>query len=161
MKKTFSALPILIFIFYFVFTLFVLAQETEKESILFAAESFFKSLKEKNFSETWKLLSIKSKNTIAEDVYNRLKGKVLKEKIYEDFEKVGPLAQAYWDGFLSTFNPDLVLEHCKWEFGKINRDKAEIILIYEKSENPAILQMFKEAGMWKVGLVETFWTRKK
>jgi len=106
-------------------------------------------------------LSRKSKNTIVEEVHKSLKGKIPKEKIYEDFEKVGPLAQAYWNGFLSTFNPDLVLEHCKWEFGKINRDKAEIILTYEKSKNPAILQMFKEEGRWRVGLVETFWTRKK
>jgi len=161
MKQFFITLFLVLLIFFPSFVIFGSSQEQEKEAILLTAESFFKSLKEKNFSETWKLLSRKSKNTITEEVYNNLKGKVSKEKIYEDFEKVGPLAQAYWNGFLSTFNPDLVLEHCKWEFGKINRDKAEIILTYEKSKNPAILQMFKEAGMWRVGLVETFWTRKK
>ena len=54
------------------------------------------------------------------------------------------------------FNPDFVLEESKWEMGKIEKDKAEIIIRYRKSEGPATLKMFKEEGKWVVGLEETF-----
>jgi len=33
---------------------------------------------------------------------------------------------------------------------------AEIVIKYKKSENPFHLKMYKEDGIWKVGLVETF-----
>jgi hypothetical protein len=44
--------------------------------------------------------------------------------------------------------------------GEIEKDKAEIILQYRKSEKPAILKMFKEDNEWKVGLDESFGARK-
>jgi len=47
-----------------------------------------------------------------------------------------------------------------WEIGFIKENKAEIIIKQKKSEEPARLKLFKENNKWKVGLVETFWTRK-
>ncbi len=45
--------------------------------------------------------------------------------------------------------------------GHIRPDSAELLITHKRSQKPARLQMFKENGTWKVGLVETFWTRKK
>jgi hypothetical protein len=44
--------------------------------------------------------------------------------------------------------------------GFLRKDKAEIIITYNKSRRPATLKMHKEKNTWKVGLVETFWPRK-
>ncbi|MCX5811694.1 MAG: hypothetical protein NT178_04015 [Proteobacteria bacterium] len=85
----------------------------------------------------------------------------LRENINNDFNIGGTLSKEYWKSFLENFNPDTVLEQSKWDTGTFEKDKGEIIIKYKKAENPAILLMFKENGMWKVGFVETFWTRKK
>ncbi len=149
---------ILFFIFVFV-NVSVYAEDHVVDNILTSAESLFKSMKEKNYTQIWELLTTKSKNTIVEDVYKKDKEKISKKEIYKDFDTGGPIAQAYWDGFIANFNPDTVLEHSRWKMGPIKSDRAEIIIIYKKSENPADLKMFKEDGSWKVGLVETFWSR--
>jgi hypothetical protein len=44
--------------------------------------------------------------------------------------------------------------------GKINKDTAEIYVQNKKSELPAILKMFKEDDVWKLGLEESFGARK-
>jgi hypothetical protein len=143
--------------------------EAQLNALLVPAECFFKSLKDKNFTKTWSLLSRKSQDTIVDDVFKEIiKNKssqqtaedFTKEQIMADFEAVRPLSTAYWNNFLNYFNPDLVLSQSKWEIGKIKKDKAEISIQYKKSDNPAMLQMIMENGAWKVGLVETFWTRK-
>jgi hypothetical protein len=38
-------------------------------------------------------------------------------------------------------------------------DRAEILLTHHGATHPATLKMFREDGAWKVGLVETFWSR--
>jgi hypothetical protein len=58
--------------------------------------------------------------------------------------------------YLEVFDPDYVLERGKWTMGKIEKEKAEIIIRYKKSERPAVLKIFKEDGILKVGLEETF-----
>jgi len=54
----------------------------------------------------------------------------------------------------------MILENSRWEIAFIKEDKAEIIITYKKSAEPARLKIFREDNTWKIGLVETFWTRK-
>jgi hypothetical protein len=120
-------------------------------------------MKEKNYPEVWRFLTAKTKAIIIDDVYDeavKLSGEYSKEKISSDLVTGGPIAKAYWDSYLSIFNPDIVLEHSTWKINALKKEYAEINIHYKKSENPAILQMFKEDGIWKVGLEETFRTRK-
>jgi len=81
------------------------------------------------------------------------------EAVRGDFIAGGPIARDYWDAFLSRFDPDAALEHSRWEIGSVGKDRAEILLTHQGAEHPAVLKMFLEAGGWKAGLVETFWSR--
>ena len=154
----------------------VYAQSTgdQLNAVLTPAESFFKSLKVKDYTKIWTLLSQKSQETIVDDVFKEiLKNKASqsnaveysKERLLADFTTGGLNSREYWNSFLENFiasfgDPDLVLDQSKWDIGTVKKDKAEISIQYKKSENPALLKMFKENNAWKVGLVETFWTRK-
>jgi len=44
--------------------------------------------------------------------------------------------------------------------GPVRNDRAEIVLRHKKSEHDARIQMFREEGVWKIGLKETFSTRE-
>ena len=81
------------------------------------------------------------------------------EAVRRDFVAGGPIAHDYWDAFLRRFDPDIALEHSRWEIGSVGKDRAEILLTHHGADHPATLKMFLEDGGWKVGLVETFWTR--
>jgi hypothetical protein len=81
------------------------------------------------------------------------------EAVRSDFVAGGPIARDYWDAFLRRFDPDTALEHSRWEIGSVGKDRAEILLTHHGAERPAVLKMFLEAGGWKAGLVETFWSR--
>ncbi len=83
-----------------------------------------------------------------------------KARIATDFSMGGIIARSYWNGFLDNFDPAMVLEESRWEMGKIKGKQAEIIITYQSAERPAILRMYKEDDRWKVGLVETFWSRR-
>ena len=143
--------------------------EAQINAILFPAESFFKSLKEKNYSKTWISLSQKSQNTIIDDISKEiLKNQssqtptvgYSKEQINADLETGGSISKLYWNSYVQYFNPDMALEQSAWNIGFIKNDNAEITIQYKKSDSPAKLKMFKENNAWKVGLVETFWNRK-
>lgn len=137
--------------------------EVEIDNILSSAELLFQGIKDNNYKTIWLHLSSKSKKMIVEDVYkSAIKSGVeyTREQISMDFSIGGLIARTYWKGFLSTFNPDTVLKESKWEMGPVKGGKSEVIIMHRKSERPAVLKMFKEDGMWKVGLTETFWTRK-
>jgi hypothetical protein len=138
--------------------------DSNYDSILSSAESLFTKMKDKDYPKIWMLLTQKSKNTIIDDVYKaEAKAGIQhsKEQIKSDFSTGGFLSSQYWNNYIDNFNPEIVLEQSKWEMGKIDRGKAEIIIRYKKSERPAEIKMFKEDGVWKVGLVETFWTSKR
>ena len=83
-----------------------------------------------------------------------------KDHISNDMAMGGATAQVYWRAFLQNFDPDTALEQSKWELGPLKRDRAEIILRYKQSDNPATIKLYRENGSWKVGLVETFWVGK-
>lgn len=131
----------------------------ETDRILLSAESLFKAIKEKDYPKTWTLLSLKSRDIIVNDVYKAVSktGVSCKKKdINEDFAAGGLLSMAYWNSYLERFDPDSVLEESAWDMGKIKKDRAEIIVLHKKAQAPAILQMFREDGVWKMGLEETF-----
>jgi hypothetical protein len=157
MKK----IAFLVFLTLFLFVAFLHAgnNDSEIDKVLSSAESLFKAMKERNYPKIWTLLSVKSKSIIIDDVEKaeRKIGKIYaKEDIGKDFAAGGLLAGFYWSGYLENFNPDTVLLESKWEMGKIEKDRTEIVIRYKKSEGPAMLKMFKEEGKWVVGLEETF-----
>ncbi|MCL4490447.1 MAG: hypothetical protein M1510_00870 [Nitrospirae bacterium] len=140
----------------------VYADKTEDE-ILGRTEGFFIALKEKRFADAWELLTVKSRDTVIDEVYrdiNKTKAKIGKEVIREEFDKKGDLFLIYWNAFVKDFDPATVLEQSVWNMGKIKENKAIIILQYKKTEYPAELKIYKENGKWQFGLVESFWTRK-
>lgn len=131
--------------------------------ILFASESLFKSMKERNYIRIWSLLSEESKKVIQENVHRAsLKaGSEISPEVISDHFRSGELtAREYWDAYLEHFDPDLVLEESTWKMGPIGQEDAEVIITFRKSDQPARLKMILEAGRWKVGLVETFWPKK-
>lgn len=69
------------------------------------------------------------------------------------------MAKAYWNSYLNAFDPDRVLEQSKWDIGAIKKDKAELNILYKKSEKPAVLLIYMEGNVWEVGLEETFGSR--
>ena len=161
----FKALVIFVFIYgcFFISLPLVYAGDGDIHHVLFSAESLFKALKEKNYTEVWKFLTAKSKSVIVDDVYReavRIGGTYSKEQMSDDFTTGGSIARAYWDSYLRIFDPDIVLENSTWKINVVENEYAEINILYKKSEKPAILKIFKEDGMWKVGLEETFRTRK-
>lgn len=134
-----------------------------ESNILFSAESLFKVMKERDYPATWKLLTIKSKNVIIENVRKasvKSGVKYSKKQVDADFGIGGPLAKAYWGSYLAEFDPDMILKHSRWEMGVTKNKKATIIIHHEKSARPAILKLRKEDKIWKVGLEETFGARK-
>jgi hypothetical protein len=137
--------------------------EREIDAVLTAAESLFAKLKAKEYRTVWGLLTEKSRETIADDTYKSVAkagGTQSRDEISADFSRGGPVSEEYWLGFLSTFDPDTALRQSVWSMGMLNKERAEINLVFKKSQRPAVLRMFKETGVWKVGLVETFWSRK-
>ena len=112
---------------------------------------------------TWRVLTAKSRETIVSETDDAIRKAgdpaVPKDRIRDDFAAGGPLCRQYWEGFLRRFNPDVALEQSRWEIGSVGKDRAEILLTHHGADHPARLQMFREDGGWKAGLVETFWSR--
>ncbi len=125
--------------------------------MLETAERFFIVLKYKNYPAVWNLLTKKSQETIINDILDSSVKKgieIKKQDIINDFSTSGIIFKSYWDGFLSTFNPDIALNKRVWALGEITEDKAVILL---KGKEVTNLEMYRENDSWKVGLVETFW----
>jgi len=140
------------------------AQDNDSiKAVLDSAEKYFILLRAREYKDVWGLLSEKSQKTIIKDVYkasNKIGANTTIEDIRRDFDNSGLISRNYWNAFLDTFDPALILEESRWEIGFIEAKEAEIIIKYRKSEQSARLKLFKENNKWKVGLVETFWTRK-
>jgi hypothetical protein len=158
-------LVILVIFFIFQFSTYLYAEDLNNEagSILTSAESLFKSMQRKDYAQIWVSLSQKSRDTIVQDTYKALKPSgrdYTEESIGRDFTGGGSLSMEYWNAFLQKFDPIMILEQSRWEMESIKSDEAEIKIIHKKAQSHAILKMFKERGIWKVGLTESFWTRK-
>lgn len=132
------------------------------EHIIRFAESFFLDLKESKYLSVWQKLTYKSKKTIIADIIKKSSPTTITEdELSADFSKGGDISKIYWSAFVENCDPDLPLKHSTWEAVKIQESYAEIKLVFKKSDRPAILRLYKEGGEWKVGLVESFWTRKQ
>lgn len=144
--------------------------QLQQEEILSAADNLFVFMKNKNYIAIWTSLSKKSQTIIVDDVSKenekankndkKLNLETNREALFKDFSTGGENAKAYWHGFLTVFNPDIVLQRCTWNMGKIEKNEAEIFLQNKTAEKPAIIKMFKENNEWKVGLEESFGARK-
>jgi hypothetical protein len=151
-------------------------------AILDRAESFFQSMKRRDYPEIFAALSAKSRETIVTETASALAAAAKQvpagkptaadttpsptrdpapdpDAVRGDFVAGGPIARNYWDAFLRRFDPDAALEHSRWEIGSVKKDRAEILLTHHGAEHPATLKMIREEGEWKTGLVETFWSR--
>ncbi len=121
------------------------------------------ALRDREYETAWSLLTEKSHKTIINDIYissQKTGGKKKKEDIIRDFDSRGVLFNNYWNAFLASFDTDIILEQSLWEIGFMKKNKAEIILTYKNSAAPTRLKLYREDGFWKVGLVETFWTKR-
>jgi hypothetical protein len=134
------------------------------DSVLSAADSVFQNMSRAAYPALWAGLSIQTRKSIIQNVFKALNkiGFVdyPEERIRVDFASGGELASNYWVNYVSQFDPKLILEESKWTMGQLKKDTAEIIIRHKKSDRDAILKMFREEGAWKVGLDETFPTRK-
>lgn len=128
--------------------------------ILQQAEGLFRYMRARDYPAIWALLSARSRETIVSDVEResgRLSaGPVDPGNIERDFARGGTIARAYWEGYLREFDPEAALRESRWEMGNIEGDSAEIRIIHEGADRPAVLRMVREEGVWKVGLIETF-----
>lgn len=137
---------------------------TDTDIVLENTEKFFIFMKNRDYISIFNNLTKKSQETIVSEVIDALdkkRVKVSKEEVFSDFAEGGDTSKAYWNAFLQNFDPDLALLNSKWDIGNCKENYCEIVLQYKKSKKSAILKIFKENGIWKVGLVETFWTRKR
>ncbi len=139
-------------------------QDSELIPSIEATESLFKAMKERNYPKIWSLLTKKSHEIIIDDVRKAIAKtdtQVSVDSLQTDFASGGRYAREYWDAYLNAFDPDIVLEKSKWEMGKkTGKNEREIVLLYIKSDHPAILKIYKENDSWKVGLEESFRARR-
>jgi hypothetical protein len=133
----------------------------EGDVILETGERFFKSLKARDFSRAWGLLSQESKDRIVLETLQGMDkgspGKVTREQLIAEFSQGKGFALLYWEGFLQVFEPDKALEKSRWTVDSIKGGNAEIHIYHRKVQRPARLKMVREDGQWKVGLFESFW----
>jgi hypothetical protein len=158
-----SFLAVAIFFLTFPATAWSAVDPKETDEILNAAESVFQSMEKRDFPALWRGLTADTQRTIVRSVYKTV-GKAgmnfSEEEIRADFEIGGGIALGYWGGYLSQFDPKMILEESRWTFGELKKERAVIILRYQKSDHDTLLKMFREGGLWKVGLDETFSTRQ-
>lgn len=129
--------------------------------ILSTAESTFVAMKERDYPGIWARLSARSRTTIVDDTIEAIarggSGLARREEIERDFREGGPVAKNYWDGILRRFDPDKALKDSRWEMGEVTENRAVVHITYKKAEKPAVILLFHEDGVWKTGLVESFW----
>jgi len=139
------------------------ASDSDLDAVLTAAESLFKAMQVKDYVKIWAGLSKTSRQTIAGDTWKALKaspGTYTEELVADDFTRGDTLARTYWDAYLKNFDPVMILDDSTWEMGALKDDRAEITITYKKAAKPATLHMVREGGAWRVGLTESFWSRK-
>ncbi len=120
-------------------------------------------MQHKDYVTIWAGLSGKSHDTIVSDTFKALKsspGTYTEALVADDFTRGDALARAYWDAYLQHFDPVMILQDSRWEMGSMKDDSAQITITYKKAAKPATLHMVREEGRWKVGLTESFWSRK-
>jgi hypothetical protein len=135
---------------------------SDTDDILAAAESVFQAMQKGDSVRLWKGLSEGTQRSILRDILKATEktGGLTEDTVRREMEAGGEIARSYWSGYLTHFDPKTILDESRWIMGEIRKDRAEIVLRYKKSKNDAILKMYREQGAWKVGLDESFSTRK-
>ncbi len=130
-----------------------------------AAEATFQAMKARDYRGIWERLTAKSQETVAGETLEALakegKGGIGRDALLADFRDGGPVARSYWDAFLTNFNPDLALAESRWEAADTGPGRVLVLITHKTSDRPAAVQMAREGGAWKFGLVETFWGRRE
>ncbi|OPY82613.1 MAG: hypothetical protein A4E65_00779 [Syntrophorhabdus sp. PtaU1.Bin153] len=168
-KEAFIAILAGVFLITCATPIFAANQDRQQDRILSSAETLFKMMERRDYQRIWAYLSAKSRTSIIKETYRKMikyeetgkDGRYSESMVGQDFAQGGVIAKSYWDGYLGVFDPALILEQSKWEMGKVDKDRAQIIIRYRKAERPAIIQMVQENGEWKVGLIETFASSKR
>lgn len=163
-RGCFQALIIAILCF-LAFPAVVAAAEDQKETaeILDAAEAVFQNMVKRDYPALWRGLTAETQRNIIRNV-QKAEGKVGREHTEEQlrsaFRNGETLAREYWEAYLTQFDPKTVLNESRWSMGPVIKNRTEIILRHHKSDYDARLKMFREEGLWRVGLDETFSTRQ-
>jgi hypothetical protein len=135
----------------------------ETPEILDAAEAVFQNMAKKDFPALWRGLTAETQRSIIQSV-QKAEGRIghdhTEEQLRSAFQNGEALAREYWEAYLFRFDPKTVLNESRWNMGPVNKNRAEIILRHQKSDHDALLKMFREEGVWKVGLDETFSNRQ-
>ncbi len=130
-----------------------------------AAEATFQAMKARDYRGIWERLTAKSQETVTDETLEALakegKSGTGREALLADFRDGGPVARSYWDAFLSHFNPDTALAESRWEAAEAGNGQVLVLITYRTSDRPAAVQMVREGGAWRFGLVETFWGRRE
>jgi len=138
------------------------ADPKETAEILDAAESVFQKMAARDFPALWKGLTTETRQSIIASV-RKAEAKIgrehAEESLRNDFQSGGTFARAYWEAYLTRFDPKTILEESRWSMGRVSGNRAEIVLRHRKADHDAHLKMFREEGRWRVGLDETFSTR--
>jgi len=135
----------------------------DMDVMLKSAESVFKAMQARQYTQIWQKLTQKSRQTVVKDTFKAIKanqGNASEDRIERGFIVGDELSKAYWDSFLKNFDPVLILDQSVWEIESVKNDHASIKMTFRKAQRPAILKMYKEEGVWKVGLTESFWASK-
>ena len=139
------------------------ADPKETQEILDAAEAVFQNMAKRDFPALWLGLTAETRQGIIQSV-RKAEGKIgrdhTEEQLLTAFKNGEAVAREYWEAYLLQFDPKTVLNESRWSMGPVVKNKAEIILRHQKSDHDAHLRMFREDGLWKVGLDETFSTRQ-
>lgn len=128
-----------------------------------AAEATFHAMKARHYRGIWDRLTRKSQETIAGETLAALaregKDRIGREELLADFRDGGPVARSYWDAFLTHFDPDAALAESRWEAAETGPGRVLVLITYRTSDRPAAVEMLKEDGGWKFGLVEALRAR--
>lgn len=141
-----------------------LAQSYDDENVirlLTTAKGFFRSIENRDYAVIWDTITVKSRAQIIKNVHKAQKGTGERSSMVQirtDFANCAVTCRSFWDAYFNAFDPKLALEESRWEIGFVKKRKAEILITHRDSERPAQLKMYREKGVWKVGLMETFWT---
>ncbi|MBN1381633.1 MAG: hypothetical protein JXA41_08160 [Deltaproteobacteria bacterium] len=160
--RRYGLVMMLLFFLLFCPSAFTIPLDEETSRVLKSAETLFQAMQDKNYCLIWQTLTHKTRQKIVDSVYKASTKKGLetvKDKILADFIEGGEIAKAYWNSYLHEFDPEIALRESKWTINKLEKDTAEINILYKKSPNPAVLQLYRENKAWKVGLEETFGAR--
>jgi len=123
---------------------------------------FFEELQERNYPVLWSYLTKTSRSKIISDIisYAKPEDNLTKEKVAADFETCSETCKNYWLGFLSFFDPAVILDESEWNISEESSSYVEVKLINSENNAQSFLKIYKENNSWQFGLTESFWLRK-